>query len=131
MDPITNDETARREWERDKEEVAQLAEDAAVRAGQAAGRAAGEASRRLRSATDRASAAYDRTAREAGRAYRNVRDYAALHPGATAAVTFGTGVCLGMWMARGRELPDYRRGIVPIAAIALANAVLEVFGPRR
>jgi ElaB/YqjD/DUF883 family membrane-anchored ribosome-binding protein len=131
MDPIRDDETARREWERDKEEVAQLAEDATVKAGQAAGRIAGEAQRRLRSASDRATAAYDRTATEAGRAYRGVRDYAADHPGTAVALTFGTGVCLGMWMARGRAIDAYKRGIVPMAAIALANAVLEVFDSRR
>src|SRR5262249_50445644 len=69
MDPITKDDTVRRDWEREKEDVAQLAEDATVKAGQAAGRVAGEAQRRLRSASDRAAAAYDRTASQARRAY--------------------------------------------------------------
>ena len=131
MDPITNDDTVRRDWEREKEDVAQLAEDATVKAGQAAGRVAGEAQRRLRSASDRATAAYDRTATEARRAYGNVRDYAIEHPGTAAAVTFGTGVCIGMWMARGRAIDAYKRGIVPMAAVAIANAVLEVLDSRR
>ena len=131
MDPITKDDTVRRDWEREKEDVAQLAEDATVKAGQAAGRVAGEAQRRLRSASDRAAAAYDRTASQARRAYGGVRDYAIEHPGTAAALTFGTGVCLGMWVARGRAIDAYKRGIVPMAAIAIANAVLEVLDSRR
>lgn len=131
MDPITNDDTVRRDWEREKEDVAQLAEDASARAGQAAGRVAGEAQRRMRSASDRAAAAYDRTATQARRAYGSMRDYAVEHPGTAAAVTFGTGVCIGMWMARGRAIDAYKRGIVPMAAIAIANAVLEVMDTRR
>jgi ElaB/YqjD/DUF883 family membrane-anchored ribosome-binding protein len=137
MDPITNDDTVRRDWERQKEDVAQLAEDVGATAGEAANRAAGEAQRvagdakrRLRSASDRAAAAYDRTASEARRAYGSMRDYAIEHPGTAAAVTFGTGVCIGMWMARGRAMDAYKRGIVPMAAVAIANAVLEVLDSR-
>jgi ElaB/YqjD/DUF883 family membrane-anchored ribosome-binding protein len=131
MDPITNDDSVRRQWERDKEDVAQLAEDASATADKAAGRVAGEAQRKLRSASDRATAAYDRTATQARRAYGSVRDYAVEHPGTAAAVTLGTGVCIGMWMARGRAIDAYRRGIVPMAAVAIANAVLEVLDSRR
>jgi ElaB/YqjD/DUF883 family membrane-anchored ribosome-binding protein len=131
MDELTNDDSVRRQWERDKEDVAQLADDARATADKAAARAAGEAQRKLRSASDRATAAYDRTATQARRAYGNVRDYAVEHPGTAAAVTFGTGVCIGMWMARGRAIDAYKRGIVPMAAVAIANAVLEVLDSRR
>jgi ElaB/YqjD/DUF883 family membrane-anchored ribosome-binding protein len=131
MDELTNDDSVRRQWERDKEDVAQLAADAGATADKAAARAAGEAQRKLRSASDRATAAYDRTATQARRAYGNVRDYAVEHPGTAAAVTFGTGVCIGMWMARGRAIDAYKRGIVPMAAVAIANAVLEVLDSRR
>jgi ElaB/YqjD/DUF883 family membrane-anchored ribosome-binding protein len=131
MDELTNDDSVRRQWERDKEDVGQLADDARATADKAAARAAGEAQRKLRSASDRATAAYDRTATQARRAYGNVRDYAVEHPGTAAAVTFGTGVCIGMWMARGRAIDAYKRGIVPMAAVAIANAVLEVLDSRR
>jgi ElaB/YqjD/DUF883 family membrane-anchored ribosome-binding protein len=80
----------------------------------------------LRGAKDRATEAYDRTASEVNRAYQGARGYAQENPGVAAAVTFAAGVGLGM-MLSGRA---YRRGIVPMAAVALAHAVLDVFDGR-
>jgi ElaB/YqjD/DUF883 family membrane-anchored ribosome-binding protein len=128
---IRADDPARPEWERDAKQVAELAEDAGVKAGQAVGKAVGEASRKVRRATDRATAAYERTAEGASHAYRSVREYALDHPGTAVAVTFGAGVVCGMSFARRRVIDEYRHGIVPTIAIALASAVLDVFSTRR
>ena len=120
-----------RDWDRDATQPGELAGDSATKAGQAAGRTLGEVSRRLRETRERAASGYDRMAVGAGRAWRGARDYALDHPGTTAAVTFGTGVALGVAIARGRAVQSYRRSILPVVAVALANAALEVFGPRR
>ena len=128
---IRADDPLRPDWERDAKEAAELAEDAGMKAGQAVGKAAGEATRRLRRATDGAAAAYDRTTEGASRAYRDVRDYALDHPGVAVALTFGAGVVCGMSFGRRRVIDEYRHGLVPTIAIALASAVLEVFSTRR
>jgi ElaB/YqjD/DUF883 family membrane-anchored ribosome-binding protein len=135
---IRADDPVRPEWERDAKQAAELAEDAGMlaedagmKAGQAVGKAAGEASRKLRRATDRATAAYERTAEGASHAYRSVREYALDHPGTAVAVTFGAGVVCGMSFARRRAIDEYRLGMVPTIAIALASAVLDVFSTRR
>ena len=102
---IRADDPVRPDWERDAREAAELAEDAA--------------------------AAYDRTTEGASRAYRGVRDFALDHPGAAVALTFGAGVVCGMSFGRRRVIDEYRHGLVPTIAIALASAVLEVFSTRR
>jgi ElaB/YqjD/DUF883 family membrane-anchored ribosome-binding protein len=124
---IRADDPARPEWERDAKQAAELAEDAGVKAGHAVGKAAAEASRKLR----RATAAYERTAEGASDAYRSVREYALAHPGTAVAVTFGAGVVCGMSFGRRRVIDQYRHGLVPTIAIALASAALEVFSTRR
>jgi hypothetical protein len=42
-----------------------------------------------------------------------------------------TAAYCGMSFARRREIDEYRHGIVPTIAIALASAVLDVFSTRR
>jgi ElaB/YqjD/DUF883 family membrane-anchored ribosome-binding protein len=134
---IRAEDPLRPDWERDAKEAAELAEDAGMKAGQAGqagqavGKAAGEATRKVRRATDRAAEAYDRTAEGASRAYRDVRDYALDHPGVAVALTFGAGVVCGMSFGRRRVIDQYRHGLVPTIAIALASAALEVFSTRR
>jgi len=122
---------ARRDWEKDARDVEVVADDAGQRVGQAVGRSLGEASRRLRNASERAVSAYGRSAESAGRAYRSVREYALEHPGTAVAMTFGAGVAVGVSLARRRAIQDYRRGIVPTIAVALAGAVLDVLSTRR
>jgi hypothetical protein len=91
---------------------------------------ADEASRTMRDAKERVTAAYGRTAETAERAYHEARGFAKENPGAAAAVTFATGLGVGLMLAprtpRSR-FHAYRRGLVPVVAIALANAVLDVF----
>jgi ElaB/YqjD/DUF883 family membrane-anchored ribosome-binding protein len=128
---IRADDPLRPDWERDAKKAAELAEDAGVKAGEAVGKAAGEASRKVRRATDRAAAAYDSTAETASRAYRSVRDYTLDHPGAAVALTFGAGLVCGMSFARRRAIHEYRYGLVPTIAVALASAVLDVLSTRR
>jgi len=77
----------------------------------------------LEGTKEKASAAYERAASEMNRAYQGAREYARDNPGVAAAVTFAAGIGLGL-MLSGRA---YRRGIVPVAAVALAHAVLDVF----
>jgi ElaB/YqjD/DUF883 family membrane-anchored ribosome-binding protein len=128
---VTMKEEVLREWDRNATQAAELVEDGARRTGQVAGRKLAEVSRKLRETKERAASGYDRITVSAGRAVRGARDYAVQHPGATAAVTFGTGLALGMAIVRGREVQSYRRSLVPVVAIALANAALEVFSQRR
>jgi ElaB/YqjD/DUF883 family membrane-anchored ribosome-binding protein len=89
-----------------------------------------EAGETLRGAREKVSRAYDRTADNASRAYRSARGYAQEHPDMAAALCFATGVGVGMMMS-GRNGGMYRRGLVPVVAVALAQAVLDVFGEDR
>jgi ElaB/YqjD/DUF883 family membrane-anchored ribosome-binding protein len=92
--------------------------------------AAGEAARATK---ERVSAAYDRTSEGAQRAYRGARVYARHNPLLTAAVTFASGIGIGLLLApRGsRGLRSVRQGFLPVAAVALAHAVLEVLDETR
>jgi ElaB/YqjD/DUF883 family membrane-anchored ribosome-binding protein len=128
---IRADDPTRPDWEKDAKAAADLAESAGVKAGQAASKAVGEASRKVRRATDRASEVYDRTSERAAQAYRGLREYAIEHPGTAVAVTFGAGLVCGMSFARRRAVDEYRHGLVPTIAIALASAVLNVLTTRR
>lgn len=98
-------------------------------AGRGARRLADDASRTVRQASRQAADAYGRTAESAERAYRRARAYALDHPGATVAVTLAAGVGLGVLLVP-RHRPRSSRaylGIVPVFAIALAQAALNVF----
>jgi hypothetical protein len=88
---------------------------------------ADEASRTMRDAKERVTAAYGRTAETAERAYHEARGFAKENPGTAAAVTFATGLGVGLMLAPRSRFHAYRRGLVPVVAIALANAVLDVF----
>jgi ElaB/YqjD/DUF883 family membrane-anchored ribosome-binding protein len=86
-----------------------------------------EASEKLRRAGKRVSAAYGRAATTAEQALRGTRSYVRENPGTAAAVSFAVGVGIGVMLAPGRRSFAYRGGLVPLVAVALANAVLEVF----
>lgn len=90
-----------------------------------------EAAETLRAAKVKVSHAYDRTADSAARTYRTARDYAQAHPGAAAAMSFAAGVGIGMMVSSQNGARAYQRGLIPVAAIALAHAVLEVFDEAR
>jgi ElaB/YqjD/DUF883 family membrane-anchored ribosome-binding protein len=91
-----------------------------------------EATEKLRQAKEKVTEAYDRTADSAARAYREARGYAQEHPDVAAAVSFAVGMGVGVMIAgrSGRSYGNgrsYARGLVPVFAIALAQAVLDVF----
>jgi ElaB/YqjD/DUF883 family membrane-anchored ribosome-binding protein len=90
-----------------------------------------EAKEALRGAGERVSAAYDRTAGQANRAYLRAREYAQDNPGTATLVAFAAGLGVGAMVASRSALRGYRRGLVPMTAAALAEAVLSVFGNRR
>ena len=94
-------------------------------------RAREEAAETLRAARVKVSRAYDRTADSAVRTYRGARDYAQAHPSAAAAMSFAAGVGIGMMVSSKNGAKAYQRGLIPVAAIALAHAVLEVFEEAR
>jgi ElaB/YqjD/DUF883 family membrane-anchored ribosome-binding protein len=101
--------------------------DAAVRkAEREAKRLAAQASRTMKEAKEKVGAAYDRTAEQAGRMYRGARGYAQENPGTAAAITFAAGMGLGLMAARQSGFRAYRRGLVPVIAVALARTVLDV-----
>jgi len=102
------------------------ASEAASEVGRRARRAQAEVAETLRDAKEKVSVAYDRTADTAARAYRGARGYAQENPGVAAAVTFAAGMGVGMMMATRNGMRAYRRGIIPVVAIALAQAVLDV-----
>jgi ElaB/YqjD/DUF883 family membrane-anchored ribosome-binding protein len=107
-------------------DTAQRAEEAARRAR----RFRDEAADRLRTAKEKASVTYDRTADRAVRMYRGAREYAAANPATAAAITFAAGVGVGMMVASRKGSRIYRQGLVPVIAVALAQAVLDVFDER-
>jgi hypothetical protein len=92
---------------------------------------ADEASRTMHDAKERLTAAYGRTAETAEHAYREARGYAKENPGTAAAVTFAAGVGVGMMLAPRSDFRAYRHGLVPVVAVALAHAVLDVFDQGR
>jgi ElaB/YqjD/DUF883 family membrane-anchored ribosome-binding protein len=106
-------------------------EEAASEIGRRARRMKDEASQTLRSAKEKVGVAYDRTADQAVRAYRSAREYAQANPGVAAAATFSAGLGVGMMMASRSGARAYRRGLIPVVAIALAQAVLDVFDEAR
>jgi ElaB/YqjD/DUF883 family membrane-anchored ribosome-binding protein len=107
------------------------AEETASEVGRRARRVKDEAAETLRTAKDKVGVAYDRTADQAVRAYHGARDYAVAHPGAAAAITFAAGVGVGVMMAGRNGSRTYRNGLVPLVAVALAQAVLDVFDGAR
>jgi ElaB/YqjD/DUF883 family membrane-anchored ribosome-binding protein len=106
------------------------AEETAAEAVRRAHRLKDEAAEKLRTAREKAGVAYDRTADQAVRMYNNAREYAVANPGTAAAVTFAAGVGVGMMMASRNGSRAYRQGLVPVIAVALAQAVLDVFDER-
>jgi hypothetical protein len=121
-------EQPNRDWERTAEEAARKAGEAAGEVEQGARRVMDTTSRKLRNAKESATAAYERTADGAERAYRGALDYARQNPGRAAAACFAAGVGVGMTMSSRDR--GFGRGLVPVVAIALANAVLDVFNER-
>lgn len=115
--------TTERRWETEELET----EEAASEFGSRARRIRDEASQRLRSAREKASVAYDRTADQAVRAYHGARGYAQANPGLAAAATFATGLGIGMLLGARSAARVYRRGLIPVVAVALAQAVRDVF----
>ena len=89
-----------------------------------------EATEKLRQAKEKVTDAYDRTADRAARVYRDARSYAQDHPDVAAAACFAVGMGVGVMVA-GRNGRSYQRGLVPVFATALAQAVLDVFDGRR
>ena len=85
-----------------------------------------EAAEAMRTAKEKAGRAYDATVNSARSTYYRARGYAQEHPDAAAALTFAAGIGFGAMMA-GRRGRIYRQGLLPVAAIALAKAVLDVF----
>jgi ElaB/YqjD/DUF883 family membrane-anchored ribosome-binding protein len=89
------------------------------------------AAEKLRTAKEKAGVTYDRTADHAVRMYRGAREYAVANPSTAAAITFAAGVGVGMLVAsRNGGSRAYRQGLVPVVAVALAQAVIDVFGER-
>jgi ElaB/YqjD/DUF883 family membrane-anchored ribosome-binding protein len=105
------------------------AEETIGRAREDARRAKEQAAEKLRRAGRRVSQAYDRAASGAERALRGTRSYVRDNPGVAVAVGFAAGVGVGAMLAPRRRPFAYRSGLVPLVAVALANAVLEVFEP--
>jgi len=119
--------TTERAWD----STERRAEEAASEAGRRARRIKDEASQTLRTAKEKAGVAYDRTADQAVRAYHSAREYAVTNPGVAAAVTFAAGVGVGVMMTGRNGSRAYRQGLVPLVAVALAQAVLDVFDEAR
>jgi len=90
-----------------------------------------DASQALLSAKDRVSAAYDRTTGGAQRAYYGARGYAQNNPGVAAATVFAAGLGIGMLIGVPTAARAYRRGFVPAVALAIAQAVRDVFDRMR
>jgi len=85
-----------------------------------------EAAEAMRTAKEKAERAYDATVDSAKSTYYRARGYAQEHPDVAAALTFAAGMGFGAMMA-GRRGRIYRQGLLPVAAVALAKAVLDVF----
>ena len=118
--------SAERSWDA----AERRAEETAAEAARRARRLKDEAADKLRTAKEKAGVAYDRTADQAVRMYNSARDYAVANPGTAAAITFAAGVGVGMMMASRNGSRVYRQGLVPVVAVALAHAVLDVFDER-
>jgi ElaB/YqjD/DUF883 family membrane-anchored ribosome-binding protein len=121
-----SDTSAERSWDT----AERKAEEAASEAARRARRFKDEAADTLHTAKQKAGIAYDRTADQAVRAYTSAREYAVANPGTAAAITFAAGVGVGMMMASRNGSRVYRQGLVPVIAVALAQAVLDVFDER-
>ncbi len=119
--------TTERTWDSAERRAEEVASDLGRRARQVRD----EASQTLRAAKEKIGVAYDRTADEAARAYKGAREYAVANPGVAAAVTFAAGVGVGMMMASRNGSRVYRQGLIPVVAVALARAVLDVFDEAR
>lgn len=119
--------TTERSWD----SPGQRAEEAGSEVGRRARQIKDEASETLRTAKDKVGVAYDRTADQAVRAYHSAREYAVANPGVAAAVTFAAGVGVGMVMSSRNGSRAYRQGLIPVVAVALAQAVLDVFDGAR
>ena len=121
----------RHDWGETASDVAEGAQQAASDAKRSARRMANEASQSLRDAKERMTAAYGRTAESAERVYRDARIFARENPGTAAAATFAAGIGVGLMLAPRHGLRVYRTGLVPVVAVALAHAVLDVFDDAR
>jgi ElaB/YqjD/DUF883 family membrane-anchored ribosome-binding protein len=117
----------RRESDPSRHEWRDTAEETIGRAREDARRAKERAAEKLRRAGRRVSEAYDRAATGAERALQGTRSYVRENPGVAVAVGFAAGVGVGAMLAPRRRAFAYRSGLVPLVAVALANAVLEVF----
>jgi ElaB/YqjD/DUF883 family membrane-anchored ribosome-binding protein len=122
----TPTDTAHRSWETGE----RRAEEAASETAGGARRFRDEVAEKLRTAKESAGVTYDRTADQAVRMYRGAREYAVANPGTAAAITFAAGVGVGMLVASRNGSRVYRQGLVPVVAVALAQAVIDVFGAR-
>ena len=118
--------TTERSWDT----AERRAEETAAEAARRARRFKDEATEKLRTAKEKAGVAYDRTADQAVRMYHSAREYAVANPGTAAAITFAAGVGVGMMMGGRNGSRVYRQGLVPVVAVALAQAVLDVFDER-
>jgi ElaB/YqjD/DUF883 family membrane-anchored ribosome-binding protein len=114
-----------------KADVAKRLGEAVSDAKRGARQMADEASQTVRDARERVAETYGRTAATAERAYLDARRYATEHPGTAAAVTFAAGIGVGMMLAPRAAAGVARRGLMPVVAVALAHAVLDVFDPAR
>lgn len=112
---------AQRSWDPERRP-----EEAASEISRRANRMKQEASETLRTAKEKAAVAYDRTADQAKRAYHGAREYAVANPGVAGAVTFAAGLGVGMMMAGRRGSRGNHQGLIPVVAVALAHAVLDV-----
>jgi ElaB/YqjD/DUF883 family membrane-anchored ribosome-binding protein len=121
----------RTDWSETADEVAERAEEVASEVARGARRIADDASQSLRGAKRKAAAAYGRTSEAAERAYRGARGYAIENPGTAVAVTFAAGLGVGMILASRNSRPSYGRGLVPVVAMAVVEAVRGVFDRRR
>jgi ElaB/YqjD/DUF883 family membrane-anchored ribosome-binding protein len=127
----TGTDSPRKDWRETAHAVAERAGDAASEVKRGARRIADEASETLRGAKDKVTAAYGRTTETAERAYRGAREYATENPRTAAAVTFAAGIGVGMMLAPRKSRHSFERGLIPVVAIALAQAVLDVFDGAR
>jgi len=90
-------------------------------------RASRQAAEAVRATKEKLSEAYERTAQAATRAYDEALDYARENPGMAALAAFGVGLGLGFWLGGSDRSRGYRGRILPAMAVAVADALHEVF----
>jgi ElaB/YqjD/DUF883 family membrane-anchored ribosome-binding protein len=82
-------------------------------------------------AKEKVAEAYDRTSDVASRAYRQAMDYSRENPGKATLVALGAGFGAGVLFAQGMPRSRGYRRMLPTVAMAVADAVLDVFDYRR